>query len=285
MRRARSLRARRFSLLHPMQGTSALRAYALRLPPGDRPCGPIPAALRLAPLQDRRKRLSLIGLRAWRRCALRLRGAGADIDPCRTRRHSRVHHLVRDCSPRPCAVKTRRAVSSTGACGPHQPGACFLDGPCPRALDVSGDELRKDGDNGRPGSLRRPHRKPGESSESRNPARVLQQPTSLEKDMQLASRFASYSPVLRLEQPLSDDQIRTVDPSIFTAAPHDSSSHRYSDIPTATVLHKLRGEASSLSWRARPACGRKGGATSPSTCCGCDTPARSTAARPTKSSC
>jgi len=60
--------------------------------------------------------------------------------------------------------------------------------------------------------------------------------------MQLASRFAPHSPVLRSEHPLSDDQIRTVAPSIFAQAPHDSRSHRYSYIPTVTVLHKLRTE-------------------------------------------
>ena len=60
--------------------------------------------------------------------------------------------------------------------------------------------------------------------------------------MQLASRFASRSPVLRSERPLSDDQIRAVAPSIFADAPHESRSERYSYIPTATVLQELRGE-------------------------------------------
>ncbi|MBM6427992.1 DUF932 domain-containing protein, partial [Burkholderia contaminans] len=60
--------------------------------------------------------------------------------------------------------------------------------------------------------------------------------------MQLASRFASRSPVLRSERPLSDDQIRAVAPSIFAEAPHESRSERYSYIPTATVLQELRGE-------------------------------------------
>lgn len=60
--------------------------------------------------------------------------------------------------------------------------------------------------------------------------------------MQLATRFASRSPVLRSEHPLSDDQIRAVAPSIFAAAPHESCSNRYSYIPTATVLQELRGE-------------------------------------------
>lgn len=58
----------------------------------------------------------------------------------------------------------------------------------------------------------------------------------------LASRFASRSPVLRSEHPLSDDQIRTVVPSIFADAPHQSRSERYSYIPTAAVLTALRKE-------------------------------------------
>ncbi|HEL5340002.1 TPA: DUF945 domain-containing protein [Stenotrophomonas maltophilia] len=60
--------------------------------------------------------------------------------------------------------------------------------------------------------------------------------------MQLASRFASHSPALRSDHPLSDDQIRAVVPSIFAEAPHESRSHRYSYIPTAAVLAKLRRE-------------------------------------------
>ncbi|MDA8520489.1 DUF932 domain-containing protein [Acidovorax sp. NCPPB 4044] len=60
--------------------------------------------------------------------------------------------------------------------------------------------------------------------------------------MQLASRFAPRSPVLRSEHPLSDDQIRTVVPSIFADAPHESRSERYSYIPTAAVLTELRKE-------------------------------------------
>ncbi|MXN30533.1 DUF932 domain-containing protein [Delftia sp. CH05] len=60
--------------------------------------------------------------------------------------------------------------------------------------------------------------------------------------MQLASRFAPRSPMLRSEHPLSDDQIRTVVPSIFADAPHESRSERYSHIPTAAVLTELRKE-------------------------------------------
>ena len=60
--------------------------------------------------------------------------------------------------------------------------------------------------------------------------------------MQLASRFASHSPVLRSDHPLSDEQIRTVAPSIFADAPHESRSQRYAYIPTSTVLTELRKE-------------------------------------------
>ncbi|EXF95915.1 hypothetical protein HK44_021385 [Pseudomonas fluorescens HK44] len=60
--------------------------------------------------------------------------------------------------------------------------------------------------------------------------------------MQLASRFASRSPVLRADHPLSDDQIRTIAPSIFAENPHESRSERYSYIPTSAVLAELRSE-------------------------------------------
>ncbi|CAB3773923.1 hypothetical protein GQ57_37570 [Burkholderia sp. MSh2] len=60
--------------------------------------------------------------------------------------------------------------------------------------------------------------------------------------MQLASRFASGSPSLRSRFPIPDDVIRTVAPSIFADAAHDSRSERYSYIPTSAVLSELRGE-------------------------------------------
>ncbi|MEN4946488.1 MULTISPECIES: DUF932 domain-containing protein [Gammaproteobacteria] len=60
--------------------------------------------------------------------------------------------------------------------------------------------------------------------------------------MMLASRFASRSPVLRSDSPLSDDQIHRVAPSIFAETPHESRSQRYAYIPTATVLTELRKE-------------------------------------------
>jgi hypothetical protein len=60
--------------------------------------------------------------------------------------------------------------------------------------------------------------------------------------MQLATRFASRSPVLRADHPLSDDQIRTVAPSIFAEDKHASRSDRYAYIPTGAVLSELRKE-------------------------------------------
>ncbi|WP_413730164.1 DUF932 domain-containing protein [Sodalis sp. RH22] len=60
--------------------------------------------------------------------------------------------------------------------------------------------------------------------------------------MQLASRFASRTPILRADHPLSDDQIRAVAPSIFAENPHESRSERYSYIPTSAVLTELRSE-------------------------------------------
>ena len=103
--------------------------------------------------------------------------------------------------------------------------------------------------------------------------------------MQLASRFASRSPVLRSEHPLSDDQIRAVAPSIYAEDKHDSRSERYSYIPTAAVLTKLRAEGFQPFMVCQTRVRQTTAANTPSTCCGCATPARSTAARPTKSSC
>lgn len=58
----------------------------------------------------------------------------------------------------------------------------------------------------------------------------------------LASRFASRSPSLRSDRPLSDEQIRSVAPSIFAEAAHESRSARYTYIPTIEVLAGLRRE-------------------------------------------
>ncbi len=60
--------------------------------------------------------------------------------------------------------------------------------------------------------------------------------------MRLASSFHYRSPVLRSASPLSDDQIRTVAPSIFAIDKHNSRSDRYTYIPTIDVLNGLRHE-------------------------------------------
>jgi hypothetical protein len=72
--------------------------------------------------------------------------------------------------------------------------------------------------------------------------RFEQQTIFVRRKTMLASRFASRSPVLRSDSPLSDDQIHRVAPSIFAEAPHESRSQRYAYIPTATVLTELRKE-------------------------------------------
>lgn len=60
--------------------------------------------------------------------------------------------------------------------------------------------------------------------------------------MQLASSFRYGSPILRADSPLSDDQIRSVAPSIFADGKHASRSERYTYIPTIDVLRGLRNE-------------------------------------------
>ncbi|CAZ90425.1 conserved hypothetical protein; CP4-6 prophage [Thiomonas arsenitoxydans] len=58
----------------------------------------------------------------------------------------------------------------------------------------------------------------------------------------LASRFSGFSPSVRSQTALTDDQIRRVAPSIFAEAAHESRSQRYTYIPTITVLDGLRKE-------------------------------------------
>ncbi len=60
--------------------------------------------------------------------------------------------------------------------------------------------------------------------------------------MHLSTRFARHAPSLQSDTPLSDDQIRSVAPSIFSEDKHESRSERYTYIPTITVLNKLRAE-------------------------------------------
>jgi len=83
--------------------------------------------------------------------------------------------------------------------------------------------------------------------------------------MQLSSRFASRSPVLRADHPLSDDQIRTVAPSIFAEDKHESRSDRYRYIATSAVLSELRKEGFQC---ARPVYAMKASASTRSTWCG-----------------
>jgi hypothetical protein len=59
--------------------------------------------------------------------------------------------------------------------------------------------------------------------------------------MQLASRFGKAN-IIRATYALSDDQLKTVAPSIFADGAHDSRSDRYSYIPTIDVLNSLRKE-------------------------------------------
>ena len=58
----------------------------------------------------------------------------------------------------------------------------------------------------------------------------------------LATRFARSARVARGDQPLSEDQMRTVAPSIFAEGKHASRSERYTYIPTIDVLRGLRKE-------------------------------------------
>src|SRR6218665_2499206 len=58
-----------------------------------------------------------------------------------------LHHLVRDCSPRPCAIKARRVVSSASPAGRTNPALVSLTAPVRALLAVAGGELRKDGGN------------------------------------------------------------------------------------------------------------------------------------------
>lgn len=56
----------------------------------------------------------------------------------------------------------------------------------------------------------------------------------------LASRFSRSQTSLRSVNPLADDQIRAVAPSIFATEKHESRSERYAYVPTCDVLQGLR---------------------------------------------
>lgn len=60
--------------------------------------------------------------------------------------------------------------------------------------------------------------------------------------MALATRFGRNHTSIRSQNPLSNEDIRAVAPSIFAAEKHDSRSERYTYIPTIEVLEGLRRE-------------------------------------------
>lgn len=58
----------------------------------------------------------------------------------------------------------------------------------------------------------------------------------------LASRFGSNARSIQAAEPLTDDAIRRVAPSIFAEDAHHTRSERYAYIPTSNVLSRLRAE-------------------------------------------
>jgi hypothetical protein len=60
--------------------------------------------------------------------------------------------------------------------------------------------------------------------------------------MKLATRFGRGHTSVRSQQPLTNNEIASVAPSIFATEKHDSRSERYTYIPTINVLEKLRSE-------------------------------------------
>ena len=104
--------------------------------------------------------------------------------------------------------------------------------------------------------------------------------------MQLASRFAYRSPVLRSNHPLSDDQIRTVAPPSSRTPARKAAPSGYSYIPTAAVLTELRKEGFQPFMVCQTRVRQEGtAATTPSICCAFAMQVRSMAPRPTRSSC
>ncbi|HDT1561453.1 TPA: DUF932 domain-containing protein [Klebsiella variicola subsp. variicola] len=59
--------------------------------------------------------------------------------------------------------------------------------------------------------------------------------------MRLASKFG-HTHSIRLDRPLTNEELFTVVPSIFSEEKHTSRSERYTYIPTITLLNKLREE-------------------------------------------
>ena len=60
--------------------------------------------------------------------------------------------------------------------------------------------------------------------------------------MQLASKFNENHTMLRLDVPLTHEQMYAVAPSIFAEQAHGSRSERYAYIPTSAILRRLQAE-------------------------------------------
>ena len=135
-------------------------------------------------------------------------------------------------------------MSSAAPAGRTHPALVSLAAPGRALLTVAGDELRKDGGNeaNRVPRADRTEQPQGWAPNLGIRCAVFFNSLFVQENDMLATRFASHSPALRSDTPLSDDQIRRVAPSIFADAPHESRSERYSYIPTATVLSELRKE-------------------------------------------
>lgn len=83
-----------------------------------------------------------------RACALALAcGLHIAANVAMSSRLSLLHHLARDCSPCPRAVKARLAVSSAAPVGRTNLSLSSLTAHARGFLAVAGDELRKDGGN------------------------------------------------------------------------------------------------------------------------------------------
>lgn len=60
--------------------------------------------------------------------------------------------------------------------------------------------------------------------------------------MKLTTTFSRKASMIRSDEPLSEDQMRAVAPSIFAESRHESRSERYTYIPTIDVLRSLHDE-------------------------------------------
>lgn len=73
----------------------------------------------------------------------------------------------------------------------------------------------------------------------------------------LAARAAHHTSIRR-DVPLTDNEIRTVAPSIYAEAPHNSRSERYAYIPTIEILNGLRQNGFQPFMAAQAKVGKKG---------------------------